>query len=198
MIRLSFPHNVTKFNHFMIPVTTSLPQPVLVQHPGFVASGLMVRTTNAEEVDPRQARIGRVWQQFYRDGVAIELSANAENGRVVGVYTQYENGSKGHYTLLAGVQLRRGGPVPAGYEAVKVSTGEYIVFKAPGYGSKLMSACWAAIWDFFSRGEHELAGRYERAFTADFELYGDPDGVSIYVSVKRKLGVRLPPAPPVS
>ncbi|MCE2985090.1 MAG: GyrI-like domain-containing protein [Burkholderiales bacterium] len=169
-------------------------QPLLVQHPGFMASGIEVRTSNAEESDPAQARINRQWHQFYRQGIPLDLSANAENGRVVGIYSHYENGAHGHYTVLAGVQLRRGVASPPEYVTIKVSAGEYIVFKAPGFGSRAVITCWSAIWDFFSRGEHELAGRYERAFTADFEVYGDPEYVSIYVSVKRKLGVRLPPA----
>jgi predicted transcriptional regulator YdeE len=168
-------------------------QPFLVQHPGFVASGLAVRTSHIEEADPARSRINRQWHQFYRQGAALDLHANAENGRVVGVYCYYENGGQGYYTVLAGVQLRRDVATPEHYETVKVSAGEYMVFKVPGFGSRAILACWSSIWDFFSRGEHELTGRYERAFTADFELYGDPDYVSIYISVKRKLGVRLTP-----
>ncbi len=168
-------------------------EPFLVQHPGFVASGLAVRTSNTEEADPTLARINRQWHQFYRQGAPLDLSANAENGRVVGVYSYYENGARGHYTVLAGVQLRRSTAPLANYETIRVSAGEYLVFKAPGFGSRAVVACWSSIWDFFSRAEHELAGRYDRAFTADFELYGDPEAIFIYVSVKRKLGVRLPP-----
>ncbi len=167
-------------------------QPFLIQHPGFVAGGLSVRSSDTEEADPGLSRINRQWHQFYRQGVPIDLGANAENGRVVGVYSNYENGAHGHYTMLAGVQLRRGVVAPDHYDTVKVSAGEYIVFRAPGFGTRAVIACWSAIWDFFSRGEHELTGRYGRAFTADFELYGDPEYVYIYISVKRKLGVRLP------
>jgi len=178
----------------MSAVTIIDSQPFLVQHPGFIASGLEVRASNAEEADPAQARINRQWHQFYRQAIPLDLAANAENGRVVGIYSHYENGAHGHYTVLAGVQLRRDTVAPPEYATVKVSAGEYIVFRMPGFGSSAVIACWSAIWNFFSRGEHELVGRYERAFTSDFELYGDPEYVSIYVSVKRKLGVRLPPA----
>ncbi len=174
-------------------MTITHSQPFLVQHPGFIASGLTVRTSNAEEADPAQSRINHQWHQFYHQGVALDLSANAENGRVVGVYTCYENGAHGHYTVLAGVQLRRGAVSPAHYDTVKVSEGEYIVFKTAGFGTRAVMGCWYSIWDFFSHCEHDLTERYARAFTADFELYGDPEQVSIYVSVKRKLGVRLKP-----
>lgn len=163
--------------------------PFLVQYPGFVACGVSARTNNANEIDVQTALIRRLWQQFYRDGVAIDLKANAENGRIVAVYTHYDNGSRGDYTMLAGAQLRRSSaPVP-GYDTLTVSAGEYIVFKAPGFGGELVAALWIRIMNFFSRAEHELAGRYERAYTADFEVYGDPSHVAIYVAVKRRLGV---------
>lgn len=166
--------------------------PFLIQHPGFIASGVLVRTSHTDELNPRCARIAKLWQQIYRDALPMRLNANAENGRVVGIYADYDNLSHGHVVFMAGVQLRRGAVPSPAYETASVSAGEYIVFQTGVWGAQAVAVAWEGIRDFFHQREHELTWHYERAFTADFEVYGDPSGVAIHVAVKRKLGARSP------
>jgi predicted transcriptional regulator YdeE len=141
------------------------------------------------ERDARNARMPMLWQRFYDQAMPARLSANHVNGRVVGVYSGYESGAKGQYTVTAGVQMRSHLAKTNGLDVVSVSPGEYLRFSCYGQGPQAVAGLWADINEFFVRVEHPLAGAFDRAYTADFERYGDPDCVSIFVAVKRKLGV---------
>ncbi|CAN5396804.1 hypothetical protein BH09PSE6_BH09PSE6_23740 [soil metagenome] len=163
--------------------------PELVSYPGFIAYGISARTAMEAEVDSGRARGPAVWSRFYDEALPARLSANAANGRVVGVYSSYENGARGKCTITAGVQMLRNQPRPAGLDAVTVSPGEYLRFTGYGTGPQTVASVWSGVHDFFALLEHPLSGSFERAFTADFERYGEPDAVHIFVAVKRKLGV---------
>lgn len=166
-------------------------EPELVALPGFTACGISTPTSAAIESEPAMARLPRLWQRFYAEAMPARLAANASNGRVVCVYSGYEAGGSAGYRVTIGVQLVRGRACPTGAEQVAVSPGEYLRFTAYGHGPEAAARAWHEIGDFFKHAEHALAGRYERAYTADFERYGDPESVSILVAVKRKLGVHL-------
>lgn len=166
-------------------------KPELFTHSGFAACGISTQTTNALEAQPASARIPRLWQRFYAEALPARLGANAANGRVVGVYSSYENGSVAGYIVTAGVQLVRDPACPTGFETVVVSAGEYLRFTAYGTGPDAVAKAWAHVHDFFSHAEHPLAGKYERAYTADYLRYGDPETVSLFIAVKRKLGVHV-------
>lgn len=164
--------------------------PELVTHPGFQGFGISARTSNEVELDASRARMPLIWRRFYDEAWPARLGANAYNGRVVGIYTDYENGARGQFTVTAAVQILRPDTARQDLHAVSASPGEYVRFQAYGMGPEALLAAWSEVWDFFNKAEHPLARGYERAFTADFERYGDPEAVSIFVAVKRKLGVQ--------
>jgi predicted transcriptional regulator YdeE len=163
--------------------------PELVTYPGFSAYGISARTTMESELEPVRARSPAVWSRFYDEALPARLSANAANGRVVGVFSSYENGARGNFTMTAGVQMLREQPRPAGLDEVRVSPGEYLRFTGYGSGPPAVATLWRTINEFFAVLEHPLTAGFERAFTADFERYGEPDAVHVFVAVKRKLGV---------
>ncbi len=163
--------------------------PELVTYPGFSAYGISARTTMENELEPGRARSPALWARFYDEALPARLSANAANGRVVGVFSSYENGARGNVTITAGVQMLRVQPQPAGLDAVRVSPGEYLRFTGYGSGPPAVAMLWRSINEFFSLLRHPLTGSFERAFTADFERYGEPDAVHVFIAVKRKLGV---------
>jgi len=165
--------------------------PEIVRHPGFTAFGLGVRTSADIEEHSTKARIGGLWQQFHARALPFHLRANGENGRIVGVYHDFENGARGGYSVTAGVQLRRAYKRPEGLVDVRVSAGEYLRFSMQGHGALVRARLWRDIADFFRQARHPLAQRFERAFTAEFECYGRPDHSEIYIAVKRKLGVGI-------
>lgn len=164
-------------------------QPELISYSGFTACGLSLQTSDAIEAQPATARVPLLWRRFYSEAVPARLSANASNGRVVCVYSSFENGALGNYAVTAGVQQIRDHACPSGLVRVSVSSGEYLRFTTYGTGQAAIAQTWQRIHEFFAHAEHSLAGRFERAYTADFERYGDPDSVSVFIAVKRKLGV---------
>ncbi|WP_176256691.1 GyrI-like domain-containing protein [Derxia lacustris] len=165
--------------------------PEVVRHPGFTAFGLGVRTSAEIEATADRARIGQLWRQFHARALPFHLRANGENGRIVGVRHDFENGGRGAFTVTAGVQMRRAYRRPDGLVEVRVSAGEYLRFTHPGQGALTLAHLWREVAEFFQQPSHPLAFRFERAYTAEFECYGRPDRSELYIAVKRKLGVAV-------
>ncbi|WP_028310359.1 GyrI-like domain-containing protein [Derxia gummosa] len=163
--------------------------PEVVRHPGFTAFGLAVRTSPDIEALPARARIGEVWRQFHLRALPFHLRANGENGRIVAVRHDFENGGIGAFTATVGVQLRRAYRLPDGLVEVRVSAGEYLRFSHRGQGALALARLWREATEFFKHPRHPLAFRFERAYTAEFECYGKADRSELYIAVKRKLGV---------
>jgi predicted transcriptional regulator YdeE len=63
--------------------------------------GFAVRTKNIDEMEPSKAKIGNLWDRFYRE-IAPHLSAES---RVFGIYTNYESDHTGDFTVLAGTDV---------------------------------------------------------------------------------------------
>ncbi|WP_424192250.1 GyrI-like domain-containing protein [Ampullimonas aquatilis] len=161
--------------------------PKLIYHPGFNALGYRVRTSNANEANPATARIPGLWQRFYEDKAPAILKANAENGHIVGVYSNYEKMYQGAYDVCAAVQMMQEQVLRPEMEVISVAAGEYLKFTEQGRLPGATIKAWQRIWEFFASNDQPLAEFYERAYTADFERYGEPDKVSVFVAVKRRI-----------
>jgi len=137
------------------------PEPYELKDP-VVVDGLAVRTTNADEADPRRARIPALWERLYQEG----HSAAAE-GPVFGVYTDYSTDVTGPYTLIVGGASAAVSPAPP-LMRVLIPAGRYLAFTSKGDVPSAVVAGWQGVWEYFAR-----PGAPQRAYTTDFELY-DP------------------------
>jgi predicted transcriptional regulator YdeE len=142
--------------------------------------GIDVRTTNAEEADPKTARIGALWQRFFRDGV-LEKVRGRKGGAILGVYTSYESDHTGLYTLIVGAEAASLDGQPAGLAGIAVPAARYLVFKAKGPMPKALIEEWGRIWQFFAS-----ATEHARAYTSDFERHDPtkPDEVEIHIAIR--------------
>lgn len=138
--------------------------------------GISVRTTNANEMDPETANIGKTWQKFDR-----EVSVNYKGGeRVYGVYYNYESDANGEFTVLAGTEKPNNS-----LEKVTILKGKYLVFEGKASTSddigrvQAVVDTWGKVWSYFSSGKSE----YKRAYTTDFEQYKNQTEISIYISI---------------
>ena len=138
--------------------------------------GISVRTTNANEMNPETARIGKIWQKF-----DSEVSVNYQSGeRVYGVYYNYESDANGEFTVLAGTEK-----LSNSLEKVTIPKGKYLVFegKAPTSDDKgrvqAVIDTWGRIWSYFESGGSE----HKRAYKTDFEHYKNQTEISIYISI---------------
>lgn len=72
-------------------------QPTMKQVESFTVTGFSVRTQNRDEFNEKTAKLPSLWQQFYTS----ELVTNAN---IFGVYSNYDSGANGLYTVTVGVK----------------------------------------------------------------------------------------------
>ncbi|WP_434580750.1 GyrI-like domain-containing protein [Pseudomonas sp. Z5-35] len=142
----------------------------------FTVAGLQVRTRNSEEQQGDAARIGPMWQQFFTKGLFEKVPARQSESFVYGVYSDYESDATGYFNVTAGVEVDA---TSAGYPAVNVEGGDYLVFSAKGPMPDCVIEAWGLIWAYFADNPQTL-----RRFTTDFEVYSAPDSVAIYIGVQ--------------
>ena len=138
-------------------------------------NGISIRTSNANEFNPKTAKIGGLHQKFDE-----EVSVNYQNGaRVYAVYYNYESNHQGEYSVLAGAD-RIDSTQAENLETVLIPGGTYMVFEAKGEVPQVVIETWMKIWEYFSKEDSE----YQRTYTTDFEFYKNQNEIEIYIAVK--------------
>ena len=138
-------------------------------------AGLTARTNNAAP-DMGQV-IGRLWQQFYADGVHAQLP-NKKNEKALGIYTDYEENENADYTIMVASEIANNDTLPDGVVKRVIPTGNYAKFVVKGHMQKAVAEFWQELWKM----------NLPRAFTYDFEEYQNSDmehaEIHIYISLK--------------
>ena len=142
----------------------------------FTVAGLQVRTRNTNEQQPDTARIGPMWQRFLTEDMFHTIPVRQSESFVYGVYSNYESDATGHFDVTAGVQVYE---TRAGYSAVNIEGGEYLVFSAKGKMPNCVIQTWGLIWAYFADNPQTL-----RRFTTDFEVYNGEESVAIYIGIQ--------------
>jgi len=163
-------------------------EPVLVELDEFLVMGIETMTSEtleSSDADPAKARLPRLWATFFNEAIEEGIPNRKDRNEHVGVYTEYDRDPNsrtfGAYAALAGCEVTEiGEDVPEGLVAMPVPAGKYLLFEARGPMPDAVIRTWGEIKTFFADNPH-----YERAFTADFDLYRNdrPDAVDIFVSV---------------
>ncbi len=137
--------------------------------------GISTRTTNANEMNPETASIGKAWQKFDK-----EVTVDYQNGeRVYGVYYNYESDANGEFDVLAGSENNHL------QDKVTIKKGKYLLFEGKAKTSddsariQAVINTWGIIWEYFAKENSE----YKRAYQADFEHYKSQTEIDIYISI---------------
>jgi predicted transcriptional regulator YdeE len=138
--------------------------------------GIQAQTSSLREADPATAAVPALWRRFHADGLADRIPNRASTRSTCAVYTDYQDGDRGHFRCLVGAEVTGRDEVPAGMVAVTVPGGDYLVFAARGPMPEALAATWARVAEFF---EHAPVAR---AFTADLEVHY-PAGSAVDVLV---------------
>ncbi|WP_300662953.1 GyrI-like domain-containing protein [Fluviicola sp.] len=127
----------------------------------FKVIGISVRTTN--ENNRAATEIADLWGRFMTEGV-MEAIPNKMDNTVYSIYTEYESDHTKPYTTILGCKVENLDKIPAGMIGKSVAGGSYVKFSAKGdLVQGLIVNKWGEIW------EMDL----NRAFTADFEVFGE-------------------------
>lgn len=138
--------------------------------------GISTRTTNANEMNPETAKIGKTWKEF-DNKVAVDYQGGE---RVYGIYYNYESDVNGEFDVLAGYEKEDNH-----FDKVIIQKGKYLVFDGkaitPDYNARIQAVIetWKKVWEYFGNENSE----YKRAYKTDFEYYRNQSDIDIYISI---------------
>lgn len=144
----------------------------------FHVIGISVRTTN--ENGQATQDIPALWNRFMTEGIAGQIP-NKTDHSVYCIYTEYEKDHTKPYTTLVGCKVANLDTIPDGMTGKTIEEGTYTSRTAKGNILQgLVFNEWVKIWN----------SDLNRAYTADFEVYGEraqnPENaeVDIFVAVR--------------
>ena len=138
--------------------------------------GISTRTKNSNEMNPKTAKIGAIWQKF-----DSTVEVNYKDGeRVYGVYYNYESDANGEFDVLAGYETP-----DDKLDKVTIRKGKYLVFDKTFEQTddntriEAIIETWGRIWEYFSNENSQ----HKRAYKTDFEYYKGQNEIEIYISI---------------
>src|SRR6516164_9420619 len=128
--------------------------------PSFKIIGIAIRTTNVGSKSQRD--IGELWQRFIREGL-IDKIPDKTDSDVYCLYTDYEDGAKGHYTTIIGARVSSLERIPEICIGKTIPASKYLKYQSQGKIPDAVVNTWTGIWH----------SEIQRKFQADFDLYGE-------------------------
>lgn len=144
----------------------------------FEVIGISIRTTNENGQSSKD--IPALWNKFIAEGI-VEKIPNKIDRSVYCIYTDYEKDHTKPYTTILGCKVSTLHTIPNGMVGKHFDEANYSKHIAKGNILQgIVFGEWTKIWN----------SDLQRAFTADFEIYGEqaqnPENaaVDIFVAVK--------------
>ncbi len=144
----------------------------------FKIIGISVRTTNENQQAVKD--IPLLWNKFFAENITSKISGKTADD-IYCVYTDYVKDHTQPYTTIIGCRVDSLQHVPEGLVGKTIQTTNYMPFTAKGkMADMIVYNEWLKIWN----------ANIDRAFTADFEVYGqkaqDPENaeVDIFIALK--------------
>jgi len=134
-------------------------------------------------MQPSKARIPGLWGQFAGQNWTERLGQEGAFGPTLSVYSAYESDVSGSYQILIGREVAGSSAVAPPLQCVDIPPGQYLVFNCSGPVPGAVIEGWRAVWAFF-----EHPGSPRRAYTADFEVYFEPERVEIWIALREAAG----------
>lgn len=157
------------------------------QLPEIKLVGITARTSNNQEINPDNAKIGITMQKFFGGDMQAQILARKNPGTVFAVYTDYERDEHGYYTYFLGEEVNDFENIKQGFETLTIPAQTYVKFTSdPGQMPAVCIDMWQSIWNM---GAADLGGK--RAYHADFEVYDErsrnPNNavLDIYIGIEK-------------
>ncbi|TMR88638.1 GyrI-like domain-containing protein [Nonomuraea basaltis] len=148
----------------------------IIERAELTVVGFVVRTTNADEMDPARAKLPKLWQRAGAPGAFAHVPGRLDEN-LYAVLTDYESDHNGAYTQIVGTGVRTVPRLPEGMVAVRVPAGQALKLEARGQLPQALVEAWQQVWKHTESG-----GTPSRAFTTDLEVH-HPGGADLYVAV---------------
>jgi len=127
----------------------------------FKVIGISVRTTNENNQAAKDIPV--LWEKLMNEDILNRIPNKIDN-TIYSIYTDYEKDHTKPYTTILGCKVENHDHIPEGMVGKSFDGGDYIKFTTKGDLAKdLVINEWLKIWEM----------DMDRAFTADFEVYGE-------------------------
>ncbi|MDP4508907.1 GyrI-like domain-containing protein [Nonomuraea sp. NBC_00507] len=138
--------------------------------------GYVIRTTNADEMDPARAKLPALWQRAGAPGAFAHVPGRVDEN-LYAVLTDYESDHNGAYTQIVGIGVRTVPRLPEGMVAVRVPAGQALRVEARGPMPQSLVEAWQRVWKHTESG-----GTPSRSYTTDLEVH-HPQGADLYIAI---------------
>ena len=135
--------------------------------------GIATRTTNSSAHE-----IGALWKRFYETGGDGRIAACVDDS-IYSIYSEYESGHTGSFTVLIGCAVPETTPVPQGMSKQTIAAGRYAVFAVTGKLPESIAKTWSSIWD-----TPIWDTPLDRVYDTDFERYEKDGAITVHVGVR--------------
>jgi predicted transcriptional regulator YdeE len=140
--------------------------------------GVSVQTTNQNSQSLTD--VERLWKHFWASNISAQVTNKISND-IYAVYTDYDKGSLGQFTVLIGFPVNSFSNLPATLTVKEVTAGRCKKFISKGKMPDAIIKTWNQIWQ-----DKELDRAYRTDFTIHGEKYYDGENAEVetYISVK--------------
>ncbi|MCX7121760.1 MAG: effector binding domain-containing protein [Gammaproteobacteria bacterium] len=137
---------------------------------GFTLAGIVVRTSNKNEMNPNTAKIGATVNAYWERQIASQLKDRVNPDVTFLAYTDYESDEHGEYTFFIGEEVH---PLENQNEStfaqLVIPEGSYQKFTTDaGSIPDIVISAWQKIW-LMTKSDFEGKRRYH----TDFEIYDE-------------------------
>lgn len=137
--------------------------------------GICARTSNSDKQMPEI--IGGLWKDFFQKGIYNKIS-NKVNNRTIGLYSDYEDGVNGSYSIMVGCEVDDNNKLLEELVSKIIPSGEYAEFILYSDKKEAIADFWSELWKM----------PLKRRYTSDFEEYfstteGDFSEIHIYIAI---------------
>jgi len=146
--------------------------------------GLPIRTNNRNEMNPKEAKIGPLFNRYWSESFADKIQGRISPGVTYAVYTQFEQEDQADYTYILGEVVESASIEQMdGLEVYTISPSKYLKLTSEaGPLPDVVIQSWQHIWQMKAE---EFGGT--RRFSADFEVYdyraSDPKNATVDVFI---------------
>lgn len=132
-----------------------------------------ISTVTSNEAAFKQNTIGKLWDEFLKGPIKDKI-ADISSSSIFAVYSDYEDGYKGNYTITIGYAVKDTKIIPNGLTEVIIPAGKYKTFKSKSRAPEDIVDTWKTIWQIDSN-------IFQPNFVTTFEEYKENNEVLIHI-----------------
>lgn len=156
--------------------------PQIRTYKGMKFIGVEAKTSSQLETNKKTAQIPALNRKFLKEGLESKIPNRVDPDLYFALYTNYESDHTGTYSYILAAEVDEAKEVPEGMVEIDIPSAQYLVFTVKGSLPHALARTWKEIVNYFANNKV-----YQRAYTADFELYDKsyPELVEVFIAIQQ-------------